>query len=155
MTISSPAFADHTIIPTKYTCDGESINPQLILSDVPEKAKSLVLLMDDPDVPKTIKPDGVFDHWVIYNMDPAVKEIDEHSTPPGKQGLNSIGQEGYTGPCPPDHEHRYFFKLYALDITLDFPDSSKVTKQLVIDSMQGHILEESELVGLYNRLQNK
>lgn len=155
MTITSPAFADHTTIPMKYTCDGESINPPLSFSNIPQNAKSLVLLVDDPDVPKTIKSDGIFDHWVIYNIDPSIKEIGENSVPSGTQGLNSSGQRHYTGPCPPDREHRYFFKLYALDTTFDFPDSSTITKQTIITKMQNHIIEQAELVGVYNRQRNK
>jgi hypothetical protein len=142
-------------MPAKYSCDGESVNPPLEFGDIPNDARSLVLLMDDPDVPKNLLPAGVFDHWVIYNIDPSVKEIAEDSTPPGVQGLNGAGQEKYAGACPPDREHRYFFKLYALDIMLNFGDPSKVDKQIVIDAMQGHILEEAELIGLYNRPQNR
>jgi Raf kinase inhibitor-like YbhB/YbcL family protein len=154
MTISSTAFADHTTIPTEFTCDGKSVNPPLTFGNVPENARSLVLIMDDPDVPKNIKQDGVFDHWVIYNIDPGVTEIKEDSTPAGVQGLNGAGKIGYYPACPPDREHRYFFDLYALDSQLKFQDPSKVTKQMVLDAMQGHIVEQAELVGLYNRPQN-
>lgn len=156
MTITSTAFADYGAIPTKYTCDGQGINPPLTFTKVPAEAKSLVLLMDDPDVPKTIKPDGVFDHWVVYNIPTMLHEISENSVPQGvSQGLNGAGKEKYAGPCPPDREHRYFFKLYALDTTLQFDDPSKVTKQMVIDAMQRHIIEEATLVGVYNRPQNQ
>jgi len=154
MKITSPAFGDHQPIPSKYTCDGASVNPPLSFNDVPKNAKSLVLLMDDPDVPKTLLSAGVFDHWVIYNIDPTVTKITENSVPPGVQGVNGAGSEKYTGPCPPDREHRYFFKLYALDATLDFIDPSKVTKQMVLDHMRGHIIEQVELVGLYHRKTN-
>jgi Raf kinase inhibitor-like YbhB/YbcL family protein len=155
MTISSTAFTDHTTIPTMFTCDGKSVTPPLTFGNVPADAKSLVMLMDDPDVPKNLKPDGIFDHWVIYNIDPNVTQIAENSTPPGEQGLNGAGKIGYYPACPPDKEHRYFFNLYALDTRLDFPDSSKVTKQMVLDAMKGHIIEQAELVGLYNRPQNR
>jgi len=155
MTITSSAFAANQSIPSKYTCDGQSINPPLAFSGIPEKAKSLVLLMDDPDVPKSLLPSGVFDHWVIYNINPSVTEISENSIPPGAQGLNGAGSEKYYGPCPPDREHRYFFKLYALDDMLNFSDPAKVTKQMVIGAMQGHIMEQAELIGLYNRPQNQ
>jgi Raf kinase inhibitor-like YbhB/YbcL family protein len=156
MTISSTAFADHTAIPAVYTCDGKSINPPLTFGDVPSSTKSLVLLMDDPDVPKKLIPAGVFDHWVVYNIPPTTHEIAENSVPQGvSQGLNGAGQEKYTGPCPPDREHRYFFKLYALDSELSFSEPAKVSKQIVLDAMQGHIIEQAELVGLYNRPQNK
>jgi len=156
MTIASSAFENNGTIPSKYTCDGQSINPPLQFGNVPSDAKSLVMLMDDPDVPKNIKPDGVFDHWVVYNISPTVHEIAENSVPHGvPQGLNGAGQEKYTGPCPPDREHRYFFKVYALDAPLDFSDPSKVSKQMVIDKMQGHIIDQAELIGKYNRPQNK
>lgn len=155
MTISSTAFADHTTIPTIFTCDGKSINPPLAFGNVPQSAKSLALIMDDPDVPKNIKPDGVFDHWVVYNIDPQVTQIAEDTTPPGTEGLNGAGKIGYYPACPPDREHRYFFKLYALDTIVTFKDPEKVTKQMVIDAMQGHILEEAALVGVYTRPQNR
>lgn len=155
MTITSSAFANNSTIPSKYTCDGEGINPPLTFSHVPNGAKSLVMLMDDPDVPKNLKPDGVFDHWTIYNIDPKITEIKEGSIPPGTQGLNGAAQEKYYPACPPDRQHRYFFKLYALDTTLDFSDPSKVTKEMVIEKIQGHVLEQAELIGLYNRPQNK
>jgi len=156
MKITSSAFANNGTIPSKYTCDGQSINPPLAFADVPNAAKSLVLLMDDPDVPKSLLPSGVFDHWVVYNIPPSVHEIAENTVPSGvSQGLNGAGQEKYTPPCPPDREHRYFFKLFALDTTLAFENPSKVSKQMVIDKMQGHIIGEAELVGLYNRPQNQ
>lgn len=151
MKLLSTAFADHATIPVKYTCDGPGINPPLTFADVPSDAQSLVLLVDDPDIPSG----GVFDHWVIYNISPEVSTIDENSTPSGTEGLNGTGQPQYYPMCPPDREHRYFFKLFALDSQLDFQTTEKVTKEMVIDKMQGHIIEEAELVGLYNRQQNK
>lgn len=151
MQITSPVFAHKSPMPSTYTCDGANVNPPLEFSDVPEDARSLVLLMEDPDVPKNLKPDGMWDHWVVYNIDPAVTVITENSTPPGMVGLNTSGQNAFAGACPPDREHRYFFKLYALDTELAFDDPSKVMKQMVIDAMQGHIIEEAELIGLYER----
>lgn len=155
MKIISTAFSDHQPIPQQFTCDGNGVNPKVTFENIPAGAKSLVLLMDDPDVPKNLKPDGVFDHWIVYNMDPSVREIPENSKPPGTEGLNSTGKPGYTPPCPPDREHRYFFKLYALDSNLQFDDPSKVTKAMVLEKMQGHVIEEAELVGVYNRPQNQ
>jgi Raf kinase inhibitor-like YbhB/YbcL family protein len=156
MMITSSAFENNGIIPSRYTCDGQSINPPLEFSDVPSTTKSLVMLMDDPDVPKNLLPAGVFDHWVLYNIPPTVREIGENSIPSGvSQGLNGTGQQKYTGPCPPDREHRYFFKLFALDTRLEFSVPSKVTKQLVIGAIKGHIIEQAELIGHYNRPQNK
>ncbi|MGI8419420.1 MAG: YbhB/YbcL family Raf kinase inhibitor-like protein [Candidatus Levyibacteriota bacterium] len=155
MKILSKAFANKQSIPKQYTCDGKGINPEVQFEAVPAEAKSLVLLMDDPDVPKNLKPDGVFDHWVVYNIDPTVKEISENSKPPGIEGLNGTGKLGFTPPCPPDREHRYFFKLYALSTMLDLNNPERVTKDMVLQKMQRHIIEEAELVGVYNRLQNQ
>lgn len=152
MKITSPAFAHNTSMPSTYTCDGENVNPPLSFSDVPDNTISLVLLMDDPDVPKNLKPDGMWDHWVIYNIDPTVMKITENSMPPGSVGLNTEGKNAFTGACPPDRQHRYFFKLYALDTRLDLSDSNKVTKQMVIDAMQGHVIDQAELIGLYERV---
>lgn len=151
MTITSSAFANNGTIPTKYTCDGQSINPPLTFGEVPKNTKSLTMLMDDPDAPS-----GTFDHWVIYNIPPMIHEIVENTVPSGAtQGLNGSGQEKYTGPCPPDREHRYFFKLYALDTKLAFANPAKVNKQAVIAKMQGHIISQAELLGRYNRPQNQ
>lgn len=149
MQITSPAFQHNSQIPSKYTCDGENINPPLQISDVPQEAQSLVLIMEDPDVPKDLKPDGMFDHWVIYNMPPGTKEIKEAAKPPGKQGVNSAGKNAYAGACPPDREHRYFFKLFALSEMLDLPDFAD--KAMVEEAMDGLVLAEAELIGLYNR----
>ena len=149
MKITSSAFNHNSKIPQKYTCDGENINPPLSFSDVPEATKSLVLIMEDPDVSHYLRPDGMFDHWVVYNMPAETHEIKEGTQPPGIQGQNSRNEAKYTGPCPPDRQHRYFFKLYALDFTLDLPQNA--TKQMVEAKMQGHILGKSELIGLYRR----
>jgi Raf kinase inhibitor-like YbhB/YbcL family protein len=151
MKISSPAFEHNTPMPSTYTCDGEGVNPPLQFWDVPESARSLALLMDDPDVPKILKPDRTWDHWVIYNIEPTVTDIAENSTPPGLVGLNSNGRNDYAEACPPDKQHRYFFKLFALDTELNFPDHTEVTKQDVIDAMQGHIVDQAELIGLYEQ----
>jgi Raf kinase inhibitor-like YbhB/YbcL family protein len=149
MRITSTAFSANATIPTQYTCDGQNINPPLAFSDIPPNAKTLVLLVDDPDVPKNLIPSGVFDHWVVYNITPGTNEIPENSSAVGTQGKNGAGKVGYTGPCPPDKEHRYFFKLYALDTTLEFSDAP--TKQQVETAMQNHIIGQAELVGRYNR----
>lgn len=151
MHIKSSAFEHNESLPKNYSCDGEGVNPPLQFSDIPASAKSLVLLMDDPDVPKYLKPDGMWDHWVVYNMEPTVTEIAENSTPPGMMGLNSGGQPGFYAACPPDRQHRYFFKLYALDTKLTF-DSDQVTKHMVEQAMEGHVIEKAELIGLYERV---
>ena len=147
MKLTSPVFENFGPIPAKYTCDGENINPPLEISQVPDEAKSLVLIMDDPDA---VKPAGkVWDHWIVYNIPPSVSVINEGEEPAGTHGKGTGGNSDYYGPCPPDGEHRYFFKVYALDIELDLPAGA--TKQEVLTAMTDHILAEAELVGLYNR----
>lgn len=149
MKLSSQSFPNGGIIPSVYTWEGKNINPPLEISDVPKLAKSLVLIMDDPDVPKTLRPSGIFDHWVLSDIPPNTKIIEEDSTPPGIEGKNTSGTNGYKGPCPPDREHRYFFKLYALDTTLHLPSGK--TKADVEKAMRGHVLEHCELMGLYEK----
>jgi Raf kinase inhibitor-like YbhB/YbcL family protein len=151
MQITSPAFQYNSSMPERYTCDGAGVNPPLQFGDVPANAISLVLLMEDPDIPSG----GVFDHWVIYNIDPQTTEIPESSIPPGEQGLNSARKTAYYPACPPDREHRYLFKLYALDTQLQFEIPGSVTKQMVLERIQGHIIAQAELIGLYNRPQNR
>lgn len=143
--IESAAFAHLGTIPTKYTCDGENVNPPLAWNGVPEKTKSLALIMDDPDAPR-----GTWVHWLLWNIDPRTTGIAEHSVPAGAvQGMTSSGQAAYDCPCPPDREHRYFFKLYALDIPI--PLSSSATKAEAEQAIRGHILAQAELIGLYDR----
>jgi len=149
MKLSSPVFEHEGKIPSKHTCDGENISPPLTISDVPAAAKSLALIMDDPDVPKELKEDGMWDHWVVFNIPAGLRETKEGSEPDGTHGSGSAGNTDYFGPCPPDREHRYFFKLYALDTELDLPE--KATKEQVEKAMEGHILEKSELMGRYER----
>lgn len=149
MHLTSSAFKEGGIIPSLYTCEGKNINPPLEISGTPSGAKSLVLIMDDPDVPKTLRPDGMFDHWIIFNIPPTTKKIIENSIPPGIQGKNTKGQNQYFGPCPPDKQHRYFFKLYALDKLLDLPAGS--TKKELEKAMDKHILAQSQLMGLYEK----
>ncbi|MBI2613366.1 MAG: YbhB/YbcL family Raf kinase inhibitor-like protein [Candidatus Levybacteria bacterium] len=143
MKIVSSAFENNAKIPAKYTCDGENINPPLSFFDVPRDAKSLVLIMDDPDAPSK-----TWVHWVVYNIDPKTKEILENSVPKGAVlGITDFGKPGYGGPCPPSGVHRYFFKLYALDSLLDLPQES--TKTQIGEVMQGHIIDKTQLIGLY------
>ena len=149
MKLASTAFEHEGKIPSKHTCDGENINPPLIISDVPSGTKTLVLIMDDPDVPKSIREDGMWDHWVVFNIPSTLGEIKEGEEPAGTAGVGTSGNLNYFGPCPPDREHRYFFKLYALDAELDLPEKS--TKQQVETAMKGHILEKAELMGRYER----
>ncbi|MEK7534300.1 MAG: YbhB/YbcL family Raf kinase inhibitor-like protein [Patescibacteria group bacterium] len=145
MRITSSAFEHNTKIPAKYTCDGDNINPPLEFVDVPKNAKSLVLIVDDPDAPSKI-----WVHWVVYNINPQTSEAKENSVPEGGiEGVTDFGKPGYGGPCPPSGTHRYFFKLYALDSVLDLPQN--VTKQMVEEKIEGHIVDQAELIGLYSR----
>jgi Raf kinase inhibitor-like YbhB/YbcL family protein len=145
MKISSPAFENNSKIPEKYTCDGENINPPLKIEGVPKEAKSLVLIVDDPDAPM-----GTFLHWLVWNIPPETNLIGENSLPEGAvQGKNDFGKENYGGPCPPFGTHRYFFKLYALDKILDLPAGSSLKE--IEKAMEGHILDQAQLIGLYQR----
>ncbi len=145
MKIVSSAFNHNLKIPSKYTCDGENVNPPLEFSDIPNGAKSLVLIFDDPDAPSK-----TWVHWVVYNINPQTSEIKGNSVPErGIEGMTDFGKPGYGGPCPPSGTHRYFFKLYALHTALDLPQTA--TKQMVEDKMQGHIIDKAELIGLYSR----
>lgn len=150
MQISSPAFENEGSIPSKYTCDGENISPPLLFVDVPKEAQGLVLLMDDPDVPKSVREDQMWDHWVIFNIPPTITEIAEGQNPTGTLGMNTGGRQDYGSPCPPDREHRYYFRLYALDTQLDLAPGS--TKDQVETAMEGHIVASAELMGRYNRI---
>lgn len=147
--ISSPQFEDGGNIPSKYTCDGDNTNPEFNMNGVPEGAISLALIMDDPDVPTNLREDGMWDHWIVFNIPPQTTKVDENSEPEGVHGSGTAGNANYRGPCPPDREHRYFFKLYALDTMLDLPEG--VSKKEVEDAMKGHIIEQAELVGKYNK----
>lgn len=147
MLLTSPAFDMGKPIPREYTCQGEDKNPPLTIQDVPEGAKSLVLIMDDPDVPSWVRTDNLWVHWVVYNIDPSTKHIDENTKSLGVLGRNTADKEQYMGPCPPDRQHRYFFKLYALDIVLDLGTGS--TKDQVLSAIEGHVIAYTELVGTY------
>jgi len=149
MRISSRSFKNGEKIPSKYTCDGNDVNPPLEFAEVPEQAKCLVLIMDDPDVPQYLRKDRMWVHWVVYNIPPQTKEIRENSIPPGIVGKGTSGDCDYMGPCPPDREHRYFFKLYALDQLLELPKGA--TKQEVEEAMQNHLLGSAQLMGTYVR----
>jgi Raf kinase inhibitor-like YbhB/YbcL family protein len=142
MKLTSPAFENNGFIPSKYTCQGEDINPALSIEDIPEGTKSLALIVDDPDAPM-----GTWVHWVVYDIAP-VSRIDEDSIP-GKQGINDFRKKDYGGPCPPSGTHRYFFKIYALDEELGLEEG--VNKRGLEKAMQAHILEKAELIGLYKK----
>ena len=152
MKLTSPAFGHNGKIPSKYTCDGAGISPPLKISDVPANAKALVFIMDDPDIPAFVKEKfkiEMWDHWILFNIPIGTKEIQEGKSV-GTKGKGTYPHLNYGGPCPPDKEHRYFFKLYALDVKLDLPEGA--TKAQVEKAMQGHILAKTELVGRYERI---
>ncbi|MDP2655180.1 MAG: YbhB/YbcL family Raf kinase inhibitor-like protein [bacterium] len=154
LTLTSSAFENNGMIPAKYTCDGDrTISPPLEISGVSEVTKALVLIMDDPDVPKVLHADGVFDHWVVFNIPADTKMIPEGGPVPGVAGANGRGNLAYTGPCPPPEyepsEHRYIFKLYALIAPLDLPAGAK--KEQVLDALAPLLIAETELVGRYSR----
>lgn len=145
MRIISSAFEHNQNIPSKYTCDGENVNPPLQFIDIPKNAKSLVLIVDDPDAPSK-----TWVHWVVFNIDPKTLKIEENSKlSSGIEGMTDFERTGWGRPCPPPGTHRYFFKLYALDSTLNL--SSTDGKKEVEDAMKGHVLASSELIGLYSR----
>jgi len=140
--VRSEAFEDGADIPSKYTCQGEDINPPLSIEDLPEGTVSLALIMDDPDAPV-----GTWDHWIVWNIRPN-KTIAEGSIP-GTQGQNDFIQSKYGGPCPPTGMHRYFFKFFALDTFLELKEGSK--REALEKVMEGHILGQAELMGKYKR----
>ncbi len=144
MNLKSPEFKNNEYIPTKYSGEGEDINPPLNIENIPPEAKSLVLIVDDPDAPR-----GTWVHWVVFDI-PITSAIKENSIP-GKLGLTNSGKINYHGPYPPSGTHRYFFKIYALDTMLNLKKG--ITKAALEEAMQGHILEKSELIGLYKRKQ--
>ena len=155
LTLTSSIFENNGLIPPKYTCDGDDTNPPLNVEGIPEGTKSLVLIVDDPDVPKEVNPAQMWDHWVVFNIPVSVGnlEIEEGKEPNGIGGNNSWEKTGYGGPCPPTEyeptEHRYFFKLYALDTMLDLPEGA--VKKDVEVAMDGHVLEQTELIGKFDR----
>ena len=154
MTLESPAFTHMGDIPKRYTCDGADTSPPLAWTGVPEGAKSLVLIVDDPDAPDPKAPKMTWVHWVLYNIPSdasgLAEEVSPQALPAGtKEGLSNWKKTGYGGPCPPIGRHRYFFKLYALDVTLG--DLKKPTKAQLEQAMHGHILAQTELIGIYQR----
>lgn len=149
MRITSDLFEEGGKIPARYTCDGEGISPPLEFHDLPAGALSLVLLMDDPDVPPSVRSDRMWDHWVVFNIPPSTRRVKEGVAPHGILGAGTGGDCCYMGPCPPDREHRYYFKLYALDCMLSLGKGA--TKKEVQEAMHGHILAEAHLMGRYER----
>ena len=144
MKITSSAFQESANIPRQFTCDGSDTSPPLQIADIPSGAKSLALIVDDPDA-----PNGLFTHWMVWNIPPQAGAIAEGSTPKGVQGTNDFGKSGYGGPCPPSGAHRYYFKVFALDRELDLPFGAK--RGQVDAAMKGHIVAQGELMGRYSR----
>ncbi len=140
--VSSSAFNEKELIPVKYTCDGANISPPLNIDHIPEKAKSLVIIVDDPDAPV-----GTWVHWLIWNI-PVTHQIKENKAS-GIQGINDFGKHKYQGPCPPGGIHRYFFKVYALDDIIDIPENT--TKHQLEKAISEYIIAFGELVGIYAR----
>lgn len=149
MQLKSAAFHHGGKIPARHTCDGDNLSPPLELSEVPASARSLALIMDDHDVPPEVCADGVWDHWIVFNIPPHVTEMAEGQEPDGRHGLGTGGNLAYSGPCPPDREHRYFLRVYALDTELDLPE--RASKHQVLEAMEGHILASAKLMGRYER----
>jgi hypothetical protein len=143
--ISSPAFENGGEIPKKYTCDGANVNPFLKIESVPPKTKSLALVFDDIDAPR-----GSYVHWILSNIDPIIREIKENSVPEGAaQGTNDFKKRNYGGPCPPRRAHKYVFKIFALDTLLNL--NPNFTKKDLEKAMEGHIISQTQLMGLYKR----
>ncbi len=146
MLLTSPSFENGGLIPKKFTCDGGNINPELHIQNVPATAKSLALIMHDPDAPMP----GGFTHWVVWNISPSSTVIKQESAPPGAAEGKNTRAHGYTGPCPPSGTHHYEFTLYALDEALELSEEATGKAELEA-AIKGHILEEAKLVGLYAR----
>jgi Raf kinase inhibitor-like YbhB/YbcL family protein len=153
MQITSSSFTHQGSIPAKYTCEGADTSPPLAFSGVPPSAKSLALIVDDPDAPDPKAPKMTWVHWVLYSLPPQTSSLAEgasKSLPPGtRDGLNDWKKTGYGGPCPPVGRHRYFFKLYALDTVL--PDLGKPSKADLLKAIEGHVVGTTELVGTYQK----
>ena len=144
MSLTSPAFNEGEAIPVQYSCDGENVSPDLDWFGIPEGTVSLAFIMDDPDAPV-----GTLIHWVLYNIPADMPGLQLGMTGVGVDGTNSWGTTGYGGPCPPGGTHRYYFKLYALDLSLDL--EAGVNKEELLTAMDGHILGQAELMGTYTR----
>ncbi|HXN41157.1 MAG TPA: YbhB/YbcL family Raf kinase inhibitor-like protein [Myxococcaceae bacterium] len=152
--LTSSAFSPKGKIPAKYTCEGSDVSPPLAWSGIPPGAKSLALIVDDPDAPDPRAPKMTWVHWVLYDLPVSAhglpEAVQKDALPAGtREGLNDWKRTGYGGPCPPIGEHRYFFKLYALDTVL--PDLGTPTKAQLEKAIQGHILAQAELVGTYEK----
>jgi Raf kinase inhibitor-like YbhB/YbcL family protein len=146
LTLTSSAFEPNGPIPPIYTCDGNDVSPPLSWSGLPPGAKSLALIVDDPDAPDPAAPQRTWVHWVLYDIPTDAGGLDQGGR---REGTNDWKRTGYGGPCPPIGRHRYFFKLYALDVAL--PDLKHPTKQQLEHAIDGHVLDKVELIGTYHR----
>jgi Raf kinase inhibitor-like YbhB/YbcL family protein len=144
MKLSSPMFVHGASLPREYSCDGGNAVPILSIADVPKMAKSLALVMEDPDAPM-----GTFVHWLVWNIAPDSPVLSKKELSKYFQGKNSAEKLGYLGPCPPHGTHRYVFKLYALDVALSLQPGA--SKQHLVAAMAGHVVEQAELMGTYTR----
>jgi Raf kinase inhibitor-like YbhB/YbcL family protein len=145
MKIKSRAFDNQGTIPKKYSCEGDNINPPLEISGIPAKAKTLAIIVCDPDA-----PNGDFVHWLLWNIDPKTEVIEEGTAPvTAIEGINDAGHNDFLGPCPPSGMHRYEFHIYALDDVLDLPEISN--KDALREQIKGHIIEEAQVTGLYSK----
>ena len=147
--ITSSAFRHNGSIPRQYTCEGADSHPPLAWTGIPENTRSLALIVDDPDAPDPRAPQRTYVHWVLYNLRPAPTILGPELPPGSLEGTNDWNRTGYGGPCPPIGRHRYFFKLYALDIVL--PDLQAPTKAQLEDAMEGHIIARTDLIGTYEK----
>lgn len=144
ISVTTPAFQAGGDVAAKFTCNGANVNPELRINGVPSEAKSLVLIVDDPDAPR-----GLFTHWIVWNIDPKTTRVAENSAPTaGVQGINDFGKRNYGGPCPPSGTHRYFFKIFALDTKLELKPGARRAE--LDAAMRGHILAQGELMGRYS-----
>jgi hypothetical protein len=154
LALTSPAFSHNGQIPKQYTCQGDDVSPALAWDDLPEGTKSLALIVDDPDAPDPAAPQRTWVHWVLYNIPPGAsglkQAIEPTALPPGtREGKNDWKRTGYGGPCPPIGRHRYFHKLYALDVML--PDLKEPTKAELEQAMKGRVIGKIELMGTYQK----
>ncbi len=153
MRVISKAFENEGQIPKKYTCEGFGLNPPLQILDIPQKARSLVLLSWDSDVPLSAGTNGNWDHWIVFNINPNLCEIKEGVEPDGVHGITTSNTHEYVAPCPPDREHRYFFKIYAIDILLNLTEQA--TRKEVENAIKNHIIDEAQIIGKYCKAVNK
>src|SRR5205807_4959727 len=144
MKITSSAFPEGGTIPEKFSKNGQNVSPELRIEGQPTDAKSLAMIVDDPDA-----PGGLFTHWLVWNIDPQTNSIGEGSAPKGLQGTNDFGKSGYGAPCPPSGVHRYYFRVFALDRELDLRSGAK--RSQLDAAMKGHVIAQGELIGRYAR----